>query len=125
MQEVLKFNLTREEIPVVLVDKDGVERKYVLREMLGRDRDAYLTQMSKKMKFNDKGKVCGISSFDGLNAQLLSRCLYDENDEAVDIETIQDLPSRVQSDLFKTAQKMNALDEEGKEEVKNASEENE
>ncbi len=110
--EELIFSLVREETPVSLVSKDGVKRRYIVREMDGRDRDSYLTKMGNKMKLGADGKVIGITSFDGLQAALLCLCLFDEEDKAVPIKDIQEYPAKVQSELFKIAQTINGLDKD-------------
>lgn len=115
----MRFSLKREEIPVVLETEDGTEKKAVLREMSGRERDAYLNKMSSKVNFNSKGELSSIKNYDGLQASLLSMCLYDEDGKLIPIEEIQKFPTKTQATLYKEAQKMNALDSKTEAVVKN------
>ena len=123
--KTLRFSLHREEIPVILMTEDGTEKAYILREMSGRDRDAYLTKMGGKFKFNTKGKVIGVKSFDGLQAALLAKCLFDEDDKLVHIDKIQGFPTITQGKLFKEAQTLNALEDDEEENSKKDSGESE
>lgn len=118
--EALRFSLKRAEIPVILETEDGTEKEYTLREMLGKDRDSYLNKMGSKLKMDSKGRVVGIKNYDGHMAILLIRCLFDEEDKLVTIDDVQKFPTKTQSDLFKAAQELNALNlEEEDEDSKN------
>jgi len=117
--ETIILTIDREEVPVILNNKEGVETKYTLREMNGKERDSYLNTIGNKMKLSGSGKVIGLKSFDGLQAGLLSRCMIDENGDKVDEHTIQGWPTKTQTSLFKTAQVMNALDQDAEDEAKN------
>lgn len=110
-------------MPLIFETTDGVEKKYSLREMLGKDRDAYLTKMGDKVRYNANGKVTGIKSFDGLQASLLEKCLYDENDHLVSVTDIQNFPTKTQNELFKLAQDLNGLSQKAEDESKNDSRE--
>jgi len=124
--EEIRLSLKREEVSVTLETVDGGEHKYVLREMVGRDRDMYLTKMGDRMKFSPSGKVIGIKTFDGLQSSLLSLCLYDDADALVSAKDIQAFPTKTLAALFKVAQEINALNQEDAEEAsKNAFGENE
>lgn len=110
---MLEFTLDLKEIPVKLRKGDEV-KEYSLREMTGLQRDQYLTELSRRMKMDATGKA-SIQSFDGLQADLLTRCLYDGETAITKVE-LQGYPSSVQSKLFAEAQKLNGLDlEENKE----------
>jgi len=118
----IKLSLKREELKVVLETPEGVEKTYTLREMSGRERDIYLTKMGDKFRYNSQGQVTGVKTFEGMHSILLERCLYDENNKLVSMTDLQNFPSRVLSELFSAAQKINALNQkmEG-DEIKNAS----
>lgn len=118
--EPIKLSLRRGETPIILETTDGVERAYKLREMLGKDRDLYLTRMGDKVRYNENGRVVGIKSFDGLQAALLEKCLYDENDHLVSVTDIQNFPTKTQNELFKLAQELNGLNQKAEDESKNA-----
>ena len=121
--ETIRLSLKRAEMPLIFETADGVEKKYFLREMLGKDRDAYLTKMGDKVRYNANGKVTGIKSFDGLQASLLEKCLYDENDHLVSVTDIQNFPTKTQNELFKLAQDLNGLSQKAEDESKNDSRE--
>lgn len=104
---MLEFTLDLKEIPVRLKSGENV-KEYVLREMTGKQRDQYLTELNKRMKIDSTGKA-SLSSFDGLQAELLTRCLF-EGDASISKEELQSYPSNTQSKLFNEAQKLNGLD---------------
>jgi len=114
MQKVhapLEFTLKGVEVPVTLYDEeDGVKREYKLVEFSGKARDQYLTKLDARMKKNSKGQNIGVASFDGLQAELVSKCLVDLNGESVSVDVIQQFPSSVQQALFKKSQEINGLD---------------
>ena len=119
----IKLSLKREELKVVLETPEGVDKTYSLREMTGRERDTYLTKMGDKFRYNAQGQVSGVKTFEGMHSILLERCLYDENDKLVSMSDLQNFPSRVLSELFAAAQKINALTQKlESSEIKNASE---
>ena len=123
--EPMIVKLKQAEIPVVMVTEDGTERDYIIREMVGHVRDAYLTKMSGKFEFNGKGDVTKIKNFDGLQANLLAKCLHDDDGKLVPLGTVQGFPATAQAQMFKAAQTLNGLDEETKkDESKNGSGEN-
>lgn len=115
----LRFVLRRKEVPVEMEMEDGTVKSYTLREMEGRDRDAYLNSMGDRMKFSNNGKVIGLKSFDGHQGKLLTRCLYDEHGELVALKDCQSFPTSVLDALFKRAEKLNALDVKSEEDEKN------
>ena len=109
----LEFTLKLEEIPVIL---DGKE--YTLRELTGQQRDAYMDDMNKRMRYVG-GKAEGFTKFEGLQAGLLAKCLFDSEGKNVSEKTIQMYPSHVVQALFAKAQELSGLNESGAEEVKN------
>lgn len=108
-----------DEIPVVMEMEDGSERHLVLREMHGTGRDAYLQSMAGRMRTDAKGNIIGVKNFDGLQASLLSKCLYDEVDELVSVKEIQAFPTKAVITLFKAAQKLNGLEQDAEDDAKN------
>jgi hypothetical protein len=116
--EELRFSIDFEEIPVNITGKDGVEKKYVLRELTGKQRGLYLNNMSNRMIVSD-GKIVGIKDFEGLEASLICKSLFDEENKPVPIGEIQEFPGRVIKQLFAAAQKLSGLNEEGIVEAKN------
>jgi hypothetical protein len=118
--DTLKVTAKRKQIPVELELEAGVVEQLVLQELVGSERGQYLNTMSKRMKFDDTGKPVGVSTFDGLEAALLSLCLVDKDGQKVSQERIQALPSSTVSVLFTEAQKMNGLGAPGEAASKNS-----
>lgn len=109
------FSLRLEEYHFVLETEAGDEVQYKLVELDGTQRDAYLNAMSSKMEMRNGSMR--IKSFDGLQAQLLSRCCYCKNPETGDWEkvTVQEIqlwPSRVTKVLEEQAKQMSGLDDD-------------
>ena len=115
--EVLRFTLKKQTLPVVLETEAGEVTVHLV-EMIGAERDSYLGEMGKKMNYGPDGKPSGLSSFEGLHAMLLTRCLVKETGEKYTVEEIQAFPSTTQTGLFEAAQELNALGEDGEEEAK-------
>jgi hypothetical protein len=113
---VLSLDLAEQEITIT--KKDGEGKKYVLRELTSKQKSQYLNSMRDKITFTD-GKVSGVKDFDGLEACLLTRCLYTEESKLVTTAILQEFPARVVKKLFETAQILSALNEEGVKEAKN------
>jgi hypothetical protein len=115
--------------------KDGKTTIYVLRELTGEQRDKYLNGTLARAKTDAEGKVAGVRDLTGYQAALLCLAMRRvEGGEVVDgklvkgtvLETefpdpgmVQSWPSRVQSKLFKRAQKMSGINEEEKPAAKN------
>lgn len=112
-EKPLEFTLTRSEKPVTI---DG--RKYVLIEMDGKQRDAYLNGMGQRIRHTPEGKPAGLKDYNGLQASLVASCLHEEetaespNRKPVAINTVQSYPARVLSALYDACKEMNDLDEE-------------
>lgn len=115
--EALRFSLKKASQEVILEGADGQEIKARLMELSGGERDSYLQDMSAFMKYDAAGKPAGLSSFEGLQAALLSKCLEREDGTKFTKEEVQAFPATVQSALFDAAQKLNALDNENEEEA--------
>lgn len=120
--KVMKFSVVLKEIPVVLTGEDGVEKKYTLREMVGRTRDEFMNRFRDKAKFDEDGKIIGLTTFDGSQSSLLASCLYDEDDKPVAENVIQELPTTILEKLFGAAQKLSSMDVAAREQSKNDSE---
>jgi len=109
MAEVLRLKAELEEQEVILETADGEERKYVLKELIGKQRNKYMNLMSGRMRVSPQGKVLGFKNFDGMQADLLMKCLYREGD-LVSQEEIEELPASTQQALFEKAQSLSGLD---------------
>lgn len=110
--ELLKLNLRTATQSVVLIAPDGKPQDYELYEMTGTERDAYLETLGKRMARDKDGKVTGISNYKGLQADLVSRCLYKKGeDKPVPADIVQSWPASALSALFTAAQKLNQIGE--------------
>lgn len=117
--DTLVLSLKRKSIKVALELEDGTTENFSIQELTGAQRDLYLTQMAKRMKYTDEGKPLGVTDFTGLHAQLLALSLVDEKGTVVPLERIQSWKSTVVQELFKAAQQLSGLNETGRAEVKN------
>lgn len=114
MNENIELSLVGEVIPVSLKAADGSTRKYEMREMLSQARDKHLDRLSDRVKTNEKGEVIGIKKYEGMQADLLSSCMFDEEDKPVTAKEVQAWPASVTTKLYKMAQKLNHLTAEEK-----------
>jgi hypothetical protein len=116
IMEALEFTLELNRIPVKLQTANGgpvIDAH--LRELSGVQRDKYLDGMKAKMNVK-AGKMESIKTFEGLQSQLLSLCLYKDESQKFTEKEIQEFPAKVQTALFEAAQKISGLDIEEKEE---------
>src|SRR6266567_4406880 len=107
--ESLSFDLATKVTPVVLKNGEG-EKTYELREMTSLFRDQFLDKLATRTRLDAQGRPVGLNKFEGLQAELLNRCLYRE-DKLVSVQEIQSWPSSVVSELYKKAQEINHLSE--------------
>ena len=105
---MIKVSLKRATEAVVLDRGDDTHEDLELREMLGDERDSYLDSLGDRVKLDSKGKPIGVKKFDGMQADLLSRCLY-RGDVLVTAKEIQKWPCSISQTLFVAAQSMNHL----------------
>ena len=111
-----KFSLKLKEIPVTIVDVSDVEKPYILCELSGKHRDAFFN--ATRDRFDFTGEKAEIKDFEGIQAELLSKCSKDEKGTLVTVEAIQEYPSSVLSELFNMASDLSALNVKGVEEAK-------
>ena len=118
MVEALKVSIELKEIPVILEGKDG-EENGCLRELIGRERNKYLSKVTGRIKTDKTGKAVTLRSFEGMHSDLLGRCFYHENGELFTNEEIEELPSSTQQLLFDKAQELSGLNVNIEDEEKN------
>ncbi len=106
---VRKYKLDLKVEEILLEGEGGIEKKMKLIELSGAQRNNYLNLMKGRAKIDKAGKVT-ISSFDGLQSDLLTKSLFDESGEAATKEFIEELPASTQQSLFEDAQKLSGLD---------------
>lgn len=117
--ETLALKLTSAVRLVVIEDENGAQTEWELREMKAADRDSYLTQFSERCRVNEQGEVTSLVKFDGMQAALLTRCLFRKEDGvAIKAPEVQKWPSSAVTALFVAAQEINSLlkKKEGEEE---------
>lgn len=116
-----KFELKLREESVEIVDVKDATKIYVIRELSGAQRDAFLNDMGGRMKFTAAGKMEGLSDYTDLQTGFLALCLYDETGESVALEILREYPASVLSGLFEIAQKLSGLDKGAESKAKNES----
>jgi hypothetical protein len=117
MSEDLVLSTTVATTPVTI---DG--KKYTLRELTGKQRDAHLTASGKRIQFDATGKPVRVNEFDNHQAELIALALFTENGESVPLATIEQWPARVQTALFNKAREISGLTTDDAAKVKNDSE---
>lgn len=113
-------------LPVVLENERGIEEKYELREMSAASREKYLDQLTNRLAVDSNGKPKSVSRFEGMQAALLTKCLFKIEGEIgvlVKESVIQAWPALAVSQLFSAAQQLNDLG--GKDDKKNDKKEEE
>lgn len=108
----LAYNLKKNDIPVTLESEQG-KQELKLVEMSAAVRDQYLDTMVGRMNVVNGQPT--IKKFDGMQSDLLSRCLVKEDGKLVTPSEIQSWPASVVTNLFEEAQKLNNLNKEDRE----------
>jgi hypothetical protein len=104
----LKFTLVSTTIPVTLDGGNGKPQDYEIREMTALQRDSYMDALSERVIIDKDGKAAGIKKFDGMQADLVARCLFQDG-KLVTREAIQAWPASTVAGLFDECQKLNRL----------------
>lgn len=119
VSDVPVYDLEPTEFKFKLRNKDtGVVEDYTMRELLGNEREAYMNSIINKFEMTSNGRS-RVKNFTGLQSGLLCRCVYDAEGTLVPEKVLTKWPSRLQSDLYKRAQKMSGMDETAEETAKN------
>lgn len=106
MTKTLSISLAVKTIPVPLDLGNGSFQQCELREMSAGDRDKYLQQLEPRLERKD-GKAT-VKNIDGLQAELVGRCLYRDG-SLVPFEEIQKWRGEAVQQLFDAAQELNQL----------------
>lgn len=106
----LSFNLKRNDTPIAIESDQGTQNLRLI-EMTAAVRDQYLDTVAARMHIVN-GQPAGIKKFDGMQSDLLSRCLVKEDGKPVTPTEIQNWPASVVGALFEAAQKVNGLNKE-------------
>ena len=107
--EELTFQLNLQEVPVNLTDKEGLEKKYTLRELTSQQRAKFLNGLGSRVRYTKSGKTKGLNNHEGLQEDLLAMCLYDEDGNIVKKDTMRDWPAGMLSKLFEAAQELSGM----------------
>jgi hypothetical protein len=124
--EVNEFDLQLQSWDFKLKDAEGVYHHYVMTEIVGKERDAYLNTLAPRFEVTKEGSK--VKNFTGMQSSLLFRCIKYKGTDAAPISppkavtenTIGSWPARVQDALHTKAQKLSGLDKMATEEAKNA-----
>jgi hypothetical protein len=111
MESELKFSLKRKERPVVL-ELDGVETPYSLKELDGVGREAYFEYMDEQSVRDEQGKTSGFKSGTNLRIKLVSLCLYSADGSPVSVAVVGSFPGTVLKELDKVASELNGFGSE-------------
>ena len=117
--ETLQFTTVLEEQKVKLDSGGGVVKEYTLKELTGPQREDFLDNLGTRLRYGDNGKPQGLKKHRGLQASLLKMCLYGDDEKLVAKDFLDTLPTRTIEGLFKAAQTISGLNEDGAEEAKN------
>lgn len=109
-QEVLVSSFKQETVKIA--NAEGVVEEYTIREMNGQQRDLHMNATGNRVRWVD-GKTAGIKDFNGMQADLLTRCLYGPDGKIVTAGAIQAWPATLVSALYKRAQALNAISGKG------------
>lgn len=116
----IRVTRIRKKLEVTITDENGTDHDFWLLEMVGSQRDHYLSGQATKLKFNDKGQPVGVTDVNGSQTGLIAKCLYkdEKGKEPVPEKEIVQFPGEAIDTLFVACRKLNALDKKSEEEEK-------
>lgn len=105
------FKLDLKEVPITIDNEP-----HILRQLDGKRRDAYLTDLANRVRVVD-GKVGGLKNADGMQGKLIADTLLRENADGqlihVKLSVIQSWPGTVLDELHKMCMELSGLDDKG------------
>jgi hypothetical protein len=110
-----KYSLIRKEEKVVIEISPGVEKNFILREMIGDELAKWKDGQKARFEKDKRGNVVGFKSVRGLEADLISRCLYDKENNLVPAKEMTNWPPTILKGLAKDCQDLNGLTDEAEE----------
>lgn len=117
---ILDIDCFRQSRKVRLKLEDGTSAVYVLREMTTPDKERWMEEMTGRMQVGADGKPARITRYSGLQASLISKCLFTEDDKPVGLEFImRNIHSVAQDKVYKLCEELNAISVAGQEKAKN------
>jgi hypothetical protein len=101
MSTLLRLKRSLNEVPLILEDSNGRESSYVIREMHGDTRDSYVGDHMKRVQHDKQGRVSGVKDYNGVQASLVSRCLYEaqldvQPDGSVTVLSVSEKPQSME-----------------------------
>jgi hypothetical protein len=117
----LRFDTALKEIEIILIEENGVENTYFLRELTGAQRDKYNESFKMKVSVENKQVKAYTDKDFKMPSEcfLVSLCLYNSKNELVGLEKVKSLPDRVIHALAEEANTISGLDNKADDEVKN------
>lgn len=112
----LKGYRRRKKVPIEL--EEGIVREFTIEEMLGGERQEWQKRQRARYGVDYQGQPAGIADFVGLEADLISCCLKDENGKPVPKGIVQGWPSGLQAALYQMCLSINSVSEKDQEKLK-------
>lgn len=120
LPELIELDLEYAKIPVKLKDKEGQIIEGWLEELPPTERDAYRNFMNQQTRYDDKGTPVGIKNFDGLETDLVFRCMRRRSDgKQFPIAEVRKWPGTAITTLHRAAVALCGLDKDAPERAKN------
>jgi len=107
----MKFTRTFDSEDAIIVNDDGTETVFTIREVSGKQREDYRNFMYARLDrtATDSEGNPTLTKVAGMEAKLLCMCMHDPKGATVTQAFLDDLPGRVVAGLFQMAQKLNNL----------------
>lgn len=105
-----RFTKKRKEEPIEIEDLDGTVKSYIVREITGPQRAAYMGNVVGRTKIDGEGNPIGMKDMTGLQETLIAMSLFDDKNLPVPMKMIEDMPSTSIGGLFEIAQRISGLD---------------
>lgn len=123
----LEFSIKLKEKEVTITDGAGSKKKYKIKELTSDQREKYNEHFNYTMEVvNDEIKASIGKDFKMPTAKdLLTLCLYDENNTLVKADAIGKYPNTMQQGLVKAALELSGMDAASLQKAKNELEANE
>ncbi len=104
MSEMVKVSTHRK---TRKVDIDGI--LHTIQELDGIELGQWRTDMADRVRTDSQGKVTGVTNFNGIEANLICRCLRNAKGEAVVSGQIERWPASAIAAIFKVCQEVNGM----------------
>jgi hypothetical protein len=108
----LTFRLRTKTREVTILNEKEEESKYEIRELTAAVREKYMDALSRRLVLDKKGNVIGLTKYEGMQMDLLTICMRDEDGKPVTRQMLDQWPSSTVTELFHAAQCINGLRKE-------------